>query len=111
MADKKYRDLFNFFKDGGEKTVGTTLRGDMYRQNVWTFGRNPDCDFVYSAPKISREHCRVQLIDGHFYISDMGSTNGTYLNGKLVRRKERIFSGDVIGIGDEDIVFTKSMLT
>ena len=46
MADKKYRDLFNFFKDGGEKTVGTTLRGDMYRQNVWTFGRNPDCDFV-----------------------------------------------------------------
>ncbi len=45
MADKKRRDLFNFFKDGGEKTVGTTLRGDMYRQNVWTFGRNPDCDF------------------------------------------------------------------
>ena len=31
MADKKCRDLFNFFKDGGEKTVGTTLRGDMYR--------------------------------------------------------------------------------
>ena len=41
----------------------------------------------------------------------MGSTNGTYLNGKLVRRKERIFSGDVISIGDVDIVFTKSMLT
>lgn len=110
MADKKYRELFDFFRNAGEKTVGTTLRSDMGGKSVWTFGRSPDCDFVYSAPKISREHCRIELVEGHFYISDMGSTNGTYLNGKPVLRKERIFSGDVIGIGDEDIVFTKNML-
>lgn len=110
MADRKFKDLFGFFGGAGEKTVGSTLRAPIGGKTEWTFGRSPECDFVYPGVKISREHCRVELIDGHFYLSDMDSTNGTYLNGKKISRKERLFAGDVIGIGDTDIVFSKSLL-
>ena len=52
----------------------------------------------------------IELKDGHYYIQDLGSTNGTYLNGKRIDHKERIFSGDVITMGGIDIVFSKDML-
>lgn len=110
MADKKRKGLFGIFDGAEEKTVGTTYRGGSSGKSVWVFGRSPQCDVVCSGAKVSREHCRIELIEGHFYISDMGSTNGTYLNGKRIHRLERLFSGDVIGIGDTDIVFSKNML-
>lgn len=110
MENKKFRNLFDMFGGADEKTVGTASGSSIDGKSLWIFGRSPECDFVYSGPKISREHCRIELIEGHFYISDMGSTNGTYLNGKPVKRKERLFAGDVIGIGDTDIVFSKNML-
>lgn len=109
MADKLIKGLRDIFRDP-DMTVGTTVTFPAGGKTVWTFGRSPECDYVYSGPNISREHCRVELIEGHFYLSDTDSTNGTYLNGKRIRRKERLFAGDVIGIGDVDIVFSKNML-
>ena len=55
-------------------------------------------------------HFRIELCDGHYYIQDLDSTNGTYVNGRKIDRKERIFSGDVITMGGVDIVFSKDML-
>ena len=79
-------------------------------KTTWLFGRSEDCDFVYSAPKASRRHFQIELCDGHYYIQDLGSTNGTYVNGRRIDYKERIFSGDVITMGGVDIVFSKDML-
>lgn len=53
---------------------------------------------------------RSSCATGHYYIQDLGSTNGTYVNGRRINRKERIFSGDVITMGGVDIVFSKDML-
>ncbi len=103
-------DLRAFFRHSGEKTVGTTHESPLDGKSVWILGRSPQCDIVCSGAKVSRKHCRIQLTEGHFYISDMGSTNGTYLNGKRISRMERLFTGDVIGMGDSDIVFSKSIL-
>ena len=55
-------------------------------------------------------HCKIEYIDSHYYLTDLNSTNGTYLNGRRIERKERLFTGDIIGIGSEDIVFTSQML-
>lgn len=43
-------------------------------------GRNPDCDFVINNSGISRVHCKIELIDGKFYITDLGSSNGVFIN-------------------------------
>ena len=111
MADGKFKDLYDFFRNPGEKTVNdeaTALPPDGKTQ--WIFGRSGDCDFVYLGEKISRRHFMIELINGHCYLSDLGSTNGTYLNGRRIVHKERLFAGDVISMGDADIVFSKEML-
>ncbi len=109
MAGEKFKEIFDFFHNPGEITVNEPFvpRGG---KSEWVFGRGTDCDFVYSTPKVSRAHCKIEYIDSHFYLTDLDSTNGTYLNGRLIERKERIFAGDVISIGSEDIVFSSEML-
>lgn len=110
MADAKFKELFDFFHNPGEKTVNDPVVIPPDGKTVWTFGRGEGCDFVYSTPKVSRLHCKIEYIDSHYYLTDLGSTNGTYLNGRRIERKERLFTGDIIGIGSEDIVFTSQML-
>lgn len=110
MAKGGFRDLFDFINNFGDGTVGPSINEPPSGKTVWVFGRSEDCDFVKTAPKVSRRHCQIELRDGHYYIQDLGSTNGTYLNGKRIEHTERIFSGDVITMGGEDIVFTKDML-
>jgi serine/threonine protein kinase len=55
----------------------------------------------------SRRHAMVQLRDGSFYLSDLGSTNGTYLNGEKIKPQEtRILkAGDVIELGKYGVRF------
>lgn len=107
---RSFKDLFNLLHEGGEDTVNFSVEPPPSGKTEWTFGRSTDCDFVYSVDRVSRMHFKIELIDSRYYISDLGSTNGTYLNGQLVERKERIFSGDVIGMGSKDIVFDAEML-
>ncbi len=56
--------------------------------NVWTIGTAADCDIVVSQPFVSRHHCRLTRLDGTFTVEDLGSTNGTYVDGvRLIPRK------------------------
>ncbi len=110
MASDKFKGLFDFINNFGDATVNASVHEPKSGKTEWTFGRSESCDFSYCAPKASRRHFQIELCDGHYYIQDLGSTNGTYLNGKRLDRKERIFSGDVITMGGVDIVFSKDML-
>ncbi len=110
MAGDKFKGLFDFINNFGDSTLNASVHEPASGRTEWIFGRSEDCDFVYSAPKASRRHFAIELHDGHYYIQDLGSTNGTYVNGKRIDRKERIFSGDVITMGGVDIVFSKDML-
>lgn len=110
MADGKFKDFFDFFHDPGEMTVNPTAQAPISGKTEWIFGRGRDCDFIFSSTKVSRVHCRIEYIGSHYYISDLGSTNGTYLNGRPVEHKERLFAGDIIGIGNEDFVFSPELL-
>lgn len=44
-------------------------------------GRHPDCELVLEDDGISRNHARVYTVAGRHYVQDLGSSNGTYLNG------------------------------
>ena len=63
-----------------------------------TLGRAQTVDFVVDAALISRVHCRFTLDAGGLGIEDLGSTNGTYVNGQRIDRAS-LMNGDTIKIG------------
>jgi len=63
-----------------------------------TMGRAPRADFIVDAPLVSRLHCRLNLETDKLDVEDLGSTNGTWVNGKKVLRSA-LGSGDEIRIG------------
>lgn len=56
-------------------------------------GRAAECDISLSAAHLSRRHAQLQIIDGALYVKDLGSANGTFLNGKQVM-EARVRRGD-----------------
>lgn len=58
-----------------------------------TIGRSSDCDISLSAAHLSRRHAQLQVVDGLLFVKDLGSANGTFLNGKQVA-EARVKRGD-----------------
>jgi hypothetical protein len=70
-----------------------------------TVGRAPDNDVVVGDPATSGHHGRIEVRIGSFWLSDLGSTNGTLVNGEPVIEKQ-LNDGDLIAIGQNTIRFT-----
>ena len=68
-------------------------------------GRHPQCDLVLESAAVSRQHVRITSHDGHYFLEDLNSRNGTYLNGKLVTKPQLLKDGDEIGICDLGFAF------
>jgi hypothetical protein len=66
-------------------------------------GRAESNGLVLADPRASRHHARLVARDGHLILNDLGSTNGTRVNGQLVRELA-VGAGDEIEIGDSRIV-------
>jgi hypothetical protein len=70
-----------------------------------TIGRSRECDVVVEDPNVSRRHAEVRPRGGAWVLSDLGSTNGTRLNGRRVDRPEVVRTGDQIEVGTALITF------
>jgi len=70
-----------------------------------SIGRAPDNDVVVGDPATSGHHGRIEVRYGSFWISDLGSTNGTQVNGEPVIEKQ-LSDGDLIAIGQNALRFT-----
>jgi len=69
-------------------------------------GRSPGCEVVLPDVKVSRQHALVQGQDEtEFWLIDLGSANGTYLNGRRVHQPCRLFNGDRIGVAEFTFTF------
>jgi adenylate cyclase len=74
--------------------------------HCWTVGRNDDNNFVLADRWISRNHAMVQCMDtGEYYLIDLGSRNGTFLNGRRVSIPVLLSHGDHIIFGQTDLEF------
>jgi FHA domain len=65
-------------------------------------GRANGADIKVDDPFASSAHARIFPRGDFMYVEDMGSTNGTYLNGRQLRNAERLKMADVIRIGDSE---------
>ncbi|MGH3087021.1 MAG: FhaA domain-containing protein [Rubrobacteraceae bacterium] len=72
----------------------------------WTVGRSQDNDVVVSDPNVSRKHARLIREENGFVVEDLGSTNGTLLDGAPIDR-ERIESGDELTFGQTPVRFVR----
>lgn len=68
-------------------------------------GRTPECNFIVNDSLVSKRHCIITNEDGKFFLEDIGSRNGTFLNGKPIKKKTALFYGDKITIGETIIRF------
>ena len=76
-----------------------------------TIGRQPDCEIVLDHGAVSREHARIAKESQGYFVEDLHSRNGTYLNGREVHSKTRIFNNDVIRICDVEFTFHDHLKT
>jgi pilus assembly protein CpaF len=74
-----------------------------------TIGRVNGNDFVLPSGSLSKRHTRIVFTNGEYVLVDLGSTNGTYLNGKQVHTATTLHHGDVIGIGNFKFRFELGM--
>ncbi len=63
-----------------------------------TIGRSPDSDVVINDPRVSRSHARIDFAGGRFVLEDLGSTNGTMLNGEPLSAPAALTDGDAISL-------------
>ncbi len=62
-----------------------------------TLGRAPSCDIKILSPNVSKEHVKIDVLQDKFIITDMGSRNGTFVNGTQYR-STKVKPGDRIGL-------------
>jgi pSer/pThr/pTyr-binding forkhead associated (FHA) protein len=80
--------------DPGRDAVTIRLRKGVIK----TVGRAAQADFVVDAPLVSRLHCRIESSGDDLEVVDLSSTNGTYVNGRRVKRA-RLKNGDRLRLG------------
>jgi pSer/pThr/pTyr-binding forkhead associated (FHA) protein len=86
--------------------------GDSYdrelAQTETQIGKGPRNDLVIADPAVSSAHAVVRAEGEHFTISDLGSRNGTFVNGKRLVQPQQLQHGDVIGIGLSKLTFRQA---
>jgi Protein of unknown function (DUF3662)/FHA domain len=85
---------------------GTTRRVPVDKE-ILTIGRLPDCDIVLGDKGASRRHAQIRTRDGTSTLTDLGSTNGTKLNGQQVQSRA-LEDGDRITVGTTVIEFRRA---
>lgn len=78
------------------RSASTALKlGD----DVTTAGRGEDCQLRIKSAQVSRRHCQFFEKNGMLLVKDLGSSNGTFLNGKKIEGQRVLEPGDELGIG------------
>jgi pSer/pThr/pTyr-binding forkhead associated (FHA) protein len=80
------------YRPGGENRVFKLSR------DATVIGRREDCDLRIPLGEISRKHCKIVRSGESFMVEDMGSSNGTYVNGRRVQSLD-LEAGDTIQVG------------
>jgi len=78
---------------------GVVIKEVQITKDKTTLGRRPYHDIVIDNLAVSGEHAVLQMVGSDVFIEDLNSTNGTYINGKMVKRQQ-LHDGEVISVGN-----------
>jgi len=68
---------------------------------TWIIGSEPGCDIIATAATVSSRHCKLSKTQGTFWIEDLGSTNGTYVDGVRISTPVRIEPRNRVTLGKQ----------
>lgn len=100
------------FKEGaGGTTGGSIILPDGKRvrlaEATVTIGRAAECEVRLADTSVSRRHAEVRMVGDGWTVVDLGSTNGTKVNGAVVTER-RLKDGDTLSVGDSHLKFEAS---
>ena len=78
------------------KPPGKTL---VFGPGEYYLGRGPECNIRFTSEWVSRQHCLVRVGAAEAFLRDLGSRNGTLVNGQLVNGEHRLAHGDQLQLG------------
>ncbi len=100
------RPLQSFIPARLVKLSGVTPVKQLYAlRAVTALGRTADNDIVIEDPYVSAHHALILWRDGRWWIEDLGSQNGTWLNEEPISRLASLAFGDLIRIGQTELFF------
>jgi EAL domain-containing protein (putative c-di-GMP-specific phosphodiesterase class I) len=73
----------------------------------FTIGRSEDCDYQIASSRVSRAHAEITKAAGAYLLRDLGSTNGTFVNGQKIDQV-RLNEGDLVVIADVELTYRVS---
>ena len=73
--------------------------------DCFVIGRNPDCHLVIPSPRVTRQHAQLRLEEGNWYIEDMGTRHGTWVNNQQISSRTPLSDNDEIRVPDFMAVF------
>lgn len=82
----------------------------LYATTKLSVGREGHNDVVISDDRCSREHCLFRKLNGHWYVCDLGSSNGTFVNGNRVERQQKLRPGDRIKVASQKLMYAATLV-
>ncbi|NQV26405.1 MAG: FHA domain-containing protein [Rhodopirellula sp.] len=82
----------------------------LYSATKLTVGRDGDNDVVIPDARCSREHCMFRKINNNWYVCDLGSSNGTFVNGNRVERLQKLRPGDRIKVASQKLMYAATVV-
>ena len=83
---------------------GSEQKNIVVNRSPFTVGRKVDKDLVIADPRVSRDHAQILQEGGAFFIEDLGSKHGTYVNGERIQR-QKLERGDRLEFGARDSAY------
>ncbi len=99
---KEHPELMPLLTVAGGAMRGRSFRVGRSRQFI---GRAPTADIVLTDPHLSRRHATVQLTAEGVSLTDLGSTNGTWLNDRRITGSVQLADGDLVRLGRTELRF------
>ncbi len=90
------------------KCQGSVIKACIIAKPEFTIGRKVDNDLVIEDGAVSGRHARIVKIQAVYFIEDLGSTNGTYIDGNKIDRKQ-LRDADVVTIGKHKLLFMEDV--
>lgn len=85
---------------------GDASKAYRYKTNEIIIGRDPSCGCTLISEKVSANHARLSFHENHWWIEDLKSTNGSFLNNERILVPTVVVEGDLLRFGDVTVTIS-----